>query len=92
MGRPKKMKDPYAGLSTDWRASIEGGSAEEIQKKLSETALEQQQILDDIAKDSDYNDAKARLKIAGEGYRERRKIVKLKLKFTKRVLESRGKA
>lgn len=91
-GRRRGPKDPYEGLSGDWRAAVEGAKDDEFQKKLSEVALEQQQILDDIAKDTDYQEAKARLKVAGESYRDRRKTVKLKLKFAKRVLESRGKA
>lgn len=94
MGRrgSKKMKDPYEGLSSDWRASVEGGSAEDINKKLAEAALEFRQIEQDKAADPDYTAARERVKVAGASYRERSKVVKLKCKFAKNVLESRGKA
>lgn len=92
MGRPKKQKDPYEGLSTDWRASVEGGKSEDINTKLAEAALEFRQIEQDKAADPDYTQARERVKIAGEPYKLRSKIVKLKCKFAKNVLESRGKA
>lgn len=89
-GRPKKDKDPYEGLSEEWRAAVESGDRELINQKLSEAGLEQQQVLDDMEADQDYQNAKLAAKFAGEGYKERRKVVKLKFKFAKRVLESRG--
>lgn len=89
---PKKVKDPYEGLPDEWRSAVEGGTEQEIRTKLSEAALDQQSMLDEMEKDDDYQNAKAALKVAGEGYRERRKVNKLKIKFAKRVLEGRGRA
>jgi hypothetical protein len=91
-GSKKTLKDPYEGLSSDWRAAVEGGDAAEINKKLAEAALEFRQIEQDKAADPDYTAARERVKTAGAGYRERSKVVKLKCKFAKNVLESRGKA
>jgi hypothetical protein len=90
-GRGRAPKDPYEGLSPEWRAAVDGGTDEEIKAKLAEAALEFRQIEEDKASDGDYVAAKQRLSSAGAQYRERSKAVKLKCKFAKKVLESRGK-
>lgn len=93
-GRPKgskKEKDPYAGLSEEFRAAIEGADEEAIRTRLSGIALEQQAIYDQMEADEDYKRAKEQAKIAGEGYTERKKSNKLMVKFCHRVLKSRGR-
>lgn len=90
-GRPKTVKDPYEGLPDEWRSAIDGGTEDEIRQKLSAVALEMQSIIDDMLADEDYQSCKTSLKMAGEGYRDRKKLVKLKVQFATRVLESRGR-
>ena len=90
--RGRKAKDEFADLNSEWRDAAMGDSEAEIQRKLGEAAIDQQNVIDEQNKDDDYQQKKAAFKYANEGYAERKKVSKLKIKFIKRVLEGRGKA
>lgn len=93
MGKKNKgPKDPWKGLSDDFRNAVMQGSIEEIRGKLADVALAQQELTERMDLDEDYQQAKSALKVASEQYRDERKVHKLKIKFCKVTLESRGQA
>lgn len=90
-GRGRKARDPWAALPSEFRDAVMQGSEEELHKKLVETTLAQQALLDAKQKDEDYQRAKTAFGVAGAVYREGTKVNGLKVKFIKQTLEGRGR-
>lgn len=93
MAKQKKApKDPYGAVSREWRDAVDAAQEQEIKDKLAAVALDQQAVLDEKAADQDFQSKKSALKFAGEGYKERSKVHKLKIQYARRVLQGRGRA
>ena len=88
--RGRKPKDSFADLPDYFRDAVLVESKEEIQKRVWETAIAQQELMDAKDADLDFQEAKERHSAAGAVYREGTKLNKLKIKFCKQMLETRG--
>lgn len=91
MARGRQKKDEFADLPEEFKDAVANASEEEINTKLATIALSQQELIEAKQSDEDFQQAKAALAVAGEVYREGAKANKLKIRFIKKVLESRGR-
>lgn len=91
MPRGRQKKEEFADLPDDFKDAVANANEEEINSKLAQIALSQQELIEAKQQDEDFQQAKAALQVAGEVYRESAKANKLKIRFIKRVLESRGR-
>ena len=92
MPKNKQPKDPWADLSPEFRDAVEQGTEAEIRSKLADTALNTQTLLDAQEQDLDLQEKKIAAKEANAVYADGLKENKLKVKFMKRVLTSRGRS
>lgn len=91
MGRGKSKKDPFEGLDKEFRSAIEGSDETQIRSKIAEVAIAQAQLMDLKEEDMDLAEKQVLVKDAAEQYTDGTKQNKLKIKFAKQMLESRGK-
>lgn len=91
MPKPKKTKNPFAELPSEFRSAIEGGSDEDIKDVVAKTALDNQVLLEAKEEDLDLKDKLEQAKEAGAVYAEGVKMNKLKIRYAKFILSSRGK-
>lgn len=91
MGRPKKDKDPWADLDSDFKDSAAAMGEGEIRTRIAETTLNQEALMDAKGKDQDLAQKKEAYSTAGAGYREATKANKLRVKYLRYMLEVKGK-
>lgn len=89
MGRPKKNE--FEDLDQDYTNELANLTSEELKGKVAEIALELQALMEAKDNDEDLKQAVEVAKEAGAVYREGAKGAKVRIKFIKRLLESRGK-
>jgi hypothetical protein len=89
-GRPKKA--PFSDLDLEFKSTVESMTDDEIRRKVADTNLDLQQLLNARDLDQDFQEKKAAYGEAGAVYRDGQKAAKLKTKFALMVLEGRGKA
>jgi hypothetical protein len=90
-GKKKGPPDPYKGLSNEWRAGFESAKDEEILKAIQDTAMANSALMDTESEDQDLKAARATATAAAEQYTKGKKENKLKIKFLRKTLESRGR-
>lgn len=91
-GQKKEKKDKFADLSDEFKAKIEGGSVEEIEAEATKVAMAHEEIMEAKETDQAYKEAAAAFAAAGALYKDSAKDTKLKMKFIRAVLKSRGQA
>lgn len=91
MARPKKDSNPFAALDEDFRTAIESGTDDEIRRKVSDVAFNEQENQRMKAEDMQLQEAKAAAKEAGEQYSDASKMNKLRIRYAFSVLDARGK-
>lgn len=91
-GPGKTKKDPFADLDDDFKASTLSMAEDDVRKRASKVAFDQQTLMDAKLADGDFIEAKERFAAAGAIYRDGTKLNRLKIRFCKKVLEDRGKA
>jgi len=84
-------KDPFEALDKEFKDAIEGMDETAIRARIAEVAIGQQQLMDAKENDLDLAEKAALAKEAGAIYSEGTKVNKLKIRFAKQMLESRGK-
>lgn len=90
---PKKMKaekDPFANLDSDFKDAILQGEEAAVRAAASKVALDQEELMSAKADDEDLKQAMAAASVASAVYREGTKMNKLRIKFIRSVLKSRG--
>lgn len=90
-GPKKEKKDKFADLSDEFKAKIDGGSVEEIEAAATSAAMEHEEVMEAKENDQDYKEAAAAFAAAGAVYKDSAKNFKLKMKYIRAVLKSRGK-
>jgi hypothetical protein len=91
MGRGKGPKDPYADLDQAFKDRVNAAkSGEELKAILSEATLGYTELMAAKDLDEDLKSKKEAAKEAGAIYREGTKRYKLKTKFIRQTLASRG--
>lgn len=88
---PKQKKDPWKNVPQSFRDAVESGSEAEIRAKLADLALEQQENVELMENDQDFQRLKTELAVAGETYRDTAKRIKASIKYARQTLQSRGK-
>lgn len=83
-------KNPFDAISEDWRAALESASETEVRAKISETALAEEENQDLKDQDQDLAAAKEQAKEAGAQYADATKINRLKIRYARQLLQSRG--
>ncbi len=91
MGRPKKDKDPWAGLDDDFKDTAANLSETEVRARIATVTLNQEALMDAKEKDTDLASKKEAYTVAGAGYKEATKANKLRTKFLRHMLEVKGK-
>lgn len=86
----RKIKEPFADLSQDFRDEIDRLPREEIRQRIAQVTLDQCELMDAQKDDADYQSLKEQFREAGAVYRDGTKTNKLKIKYAKQVLESKG--
>jgi|LauGreDrversion4_2_1035121.scaffolds.fasta_scaffold1708774_2 hypothetical protein len=90
---PKKMKaekDPFANLDSDFKDAILQGEETAVRAAASKVALDQEELMSAKEGDEDLKQAMAAASVASAVYREGTKMNKLRIKFIRSVLKSRG--
>lgn len=91
MKRGRKPKSEFEDIPEEFRNAVEQGTEVEIKQKVAQVALANQELLNAKENDADLKSKVEEAKEAGAIYREGIKANKLKIKFAKAVLTSRGK-
>lgn len=91
MGRGKSKKDPYAALSTEERDAIASMKDEEIHARIAKAAMDQGALEDAQKNDGDLQEKKSAVKYAMEPYRDGKKRLKTLVKYSRSILDARGK-
>jgi|SRR5882757_11533482 len=89
--RGRKAKDPFAEISSEWKDAVMQSNEEEVRKRISEVALNDEALSKAKESDSDLKMKQAEAKVANAVYRDGFKANRLKIKFAKQVLEGQGK-
>lgn len=92
MGRPKKNKDPFADLPSEWRDSITAMGRESIDEEIAKVAKQEDENVRAKKDDPDLQNLKWQVKEASAPYREATKMNKLKISFAIQVLGDKGGA
>ncbi|MDE2103615.1 MAG: hypothetical protein KGL39_40630 [Patescibacteria group bacterium] len=87
-GRPRK--DPFADVPKEWIDAVASASADDIRRRVAETALAEQSNLQAMRDDQDLAEKKEAVKLASEGYREATKVNTQKIRYAQQVLRDRG--
>ena len=90
MGRPKKDKDPFADLDSEFRDSVATGDVAKIRDLIAQTALNQQALEQAQEDDEDLAEKKETVKYAMEPYNDGKRANKLKIKYCRQVLGDKG--
>jgi hypothetical protein len=88
--KPKADKDPFANLDEDFKDAILQGTEESVRSAASKVALDQEELMAAKENDQDLKEAMAAASVAGSVYRDGTKMNKLRIKFIRSVLKSRG--
>lgn len=91
MGRPKKDRDEFEGLDSDFKDKISGLAEAEIRNIISQVALAEMENQKTKKEDQDLENLKLQVKEANEPYSDATKTNKMKIAFCSRVLEDQGK-
>lgn len=87
----RKNKNPFADLDEDTKNAIASMKDDEVHKRISKAALDQEALDQAMKDDGDLEEKKSALKYAREPYVEGRKRLKLLVRFAKTILEARGR-
>lgn len=90
MGRPKKDKNPFEDLPSEWRDSVSGMSREQIDEEIAKVAKSEDENQKAKKDDPDLENLKWQVKEATAPYREASKMNKLKISFAIQVLGDKG--
>ena len=90
--RVRKCSDPFEGLETEFKDAIAGMSPEDINKRISDVAKNQEENLKLMKEDQDLSEKKELAKEAAAQYREASKSNRLKIQYCVRVLGDKGAA
>lgn len=90
MGRPKKGK--FDDLTTEFKDAVAQSTPEEINSRIATIAKDTEALVKAQAEDQDYQTKKEALKVAGEVYRDGKKMNRLKIQYAIQVLADKGKA
>ncbi len=88
----KEKKDPFAALPDEFRALVEQGGEAELREAAAKAGLDQAELMACKEEDDDLILKQAAVSVAGEVYRDGTKMNKLKIKFIRQTLKSRGLA
>lgn len=83
-------KNPFDTIPEDWREALESASEAQIRTKISEVALAEEENQDAKDDDQDLAAAKEQAKEAGAQYADATKSNRLKIRFARQLLQSRG--
>lgn len=86
----KAKKDKFDDLSPEFRDSVAAMNRKDIRERIAQIALDNQALLEEKEKDTDFQKAREQAKEAGAIYREGIKINKLKIAYAKRCLDDKG--
>lgn len=92
MGRPKKNKDPFEDLPSEWRDSVSGMGREQIDEEIAKVAKNEDENQRAKKDDPDLQNLKWQVKEASAPYREATKMNKLKISYAIQVLGDKGAA
>jgi hypothetical protein len=87
----KGPKDPFEALPGEFKDAVLGSDEATIRQRISEVALAQAEMNETEKLDLDFQSKKEAAKVAGEVYREGKKLNQLKIKYMRQVLQSQGK-
>lgn len=87
----KGPKDPFDGLSNEFRAKVDAAPDEVVNKEIRDAALYAVALADAKKKDLDLKSAQERVKDAGAVYKDGAKQCNLKIQYCKTLLRSRGR-
>jgi hypothetical protein len=90
-GKMKQEKDPFEALPEEFRALVDDGTEEECRAAASKTALDQAELMSLKEDDQDLAEKLTASSMAGEVYRDGTKLNKLKIKYIRQTLKSRGR-
>lgn len=92
MGRKSfKSKDPWAGLSGEFRGSVDAADDDKVREAISKAAMELVAMKEAKGLDVDLKAKQDEAREAGKVYAEVDKTCKLKIKYCRQILESRGR-
>lgn len=92
MAKGKGKKDPFADLPEEFKDKVMGGTAEEIQAEVSKISMAQEELMEAKEEDEDYKQKAAEFTFAGAVYKDGTKANKLKIRFIRQAMKSRGLA
>ena len=85
-------KEPFKDLDDDYKTTIEAMKDDEIRFKIAQVAMDQDELMKVKSEDQDLAEKSEAVKEASAIYREGTKMNRLRIKYAKQMLESRGKA
>ncbi len=88
-GRPKSNGNPFVDLPSEWKVKADSSSIVELNAVLAEIAKSEEQMQLEKESDPDLASAKEEYEEAMAGYREAKRLNRLKTKYTLRVLAAR---
>jgi hypothetical protein len=91
MTRGRKKKNPFDDLSNEFKDAVAGSTPEQIKQRIAQVAMDDQSLREARDEDQQLAEAKEAAKQAGEVYRDGAKMNRLKIRWCKEVLESKGK-
>ena len=86
----KAAKDRFADLDDDFKDAILQGSEVEVRQAASKVALDQEELMAAKEEDQDLKEKMSAASTASAVYREGKKANKLRIKYIRSVLQSRG--
>jgi hypothetical protein len=92
MPRQKKPKDKFAALADTFKDAVAQSSPEEIHKRISDIALLDCALRDQLKEDGDVESAREALKNLMEPYREDFKSFRLQIDYARSILDAKGAA
>lgn len=84
-------KDPFADLTEDFKAAIDGGDRDAILAVMGKVAGDQHELMEAKELDLDFKEKQEAASEAGAVYRDGTKLNKLKIKYAKLALDTRGR-
>jgi hypothetical protein len=88
-GRPAKT-DKFQDLDNEFKDAVAAMATEDINKKISDVAKNQEAVDEAKKADPQLAEAKEAVKVAGAGYKEATKMNRLRIQYAMRVLGDRG--
>lgn len=88
--KQRKEKDPFEDLNDEFRAKIDGASETDLREEIANIALADGELMAAKQLDQDLKEKRQAASIAGAIYREGFTANRLKQKYIRQTMESRG--